>query len=166
VTLGRVTAVDDPDGLGRVRVTLPALGDVDAGWLAVLFPGAGAGKGLVVLPDVDDTVVVALPHQSPEAGIVLGSLFGTVAPPDPGVAGGRVRRWTRRPADGQSIVVDDGAHSVRVENRAGSYVELTPDVMRLHAETDLVIDAPGHAMTVRAASIDFEHAPIAQPVSS
>src|SRR5690606_4573565 len=47
VTLGRVTAVDDPDGLGRVRVSLPALGDVDAGWLAVLCPGAGPDRGIV-----------------------------------------------------------------------------------------------------------------------
>ena len=57
-------------------------------------------------------------------------------------------------------MVDDKAHSVRVENQAGSYLELTPDTVRLHANSTLVIDAPGHALTIRAASVDFEHAPL------
>lgn len=159
VTLGRVTAVDDPDGLGRVRVSLPALGDVDAGWLAVLCPGAGPGRGIVALPERDDTVLVALAHGSPADGIVLGALFGTTRPPDPGVEGGAVRRWSLHTAGGQSIVVDDGEHRVRVANQGGSYVELAPAAVRLHAAADLVIDAPGHTMTIRAASVDFEHAP-------
>ena len=45
VALGRVTDVDDPDGYGRVRVVLPGHGELDLGWLAVLCPGAGPGKG-------------------------------------------------------------------------------------------------------------------------
>ena len=160
VTLGRVTDVDDPEGLGRVRVSLPALGDVDAGWLAVLCPGAGPDRGVVALPDRDDTVLVAMPHSSPADAVVLGSLFGTNPPPDSGVDGGSVRRWSLRTAGGQSIVVDDVNRRVRVENAGGSYVELDPETVRLHATTDLVIDAPGHALTIRAATVDFEHAPV------
>lgn len=160
MTLGRVTAVDDPDGLGRVRVSLPALGDVDAGWLAVLCPGAGPRRGLVALPDRDDTVLVALPHQSPADGVVIGSLYGTTEPPDAGVVGASVRRWGLHTAGGQAIVVDDEERLIRVANQAGSYLELAPGTVRLHATTDLVIDAPGQAMTIRAASVDFEHAPL------
>ncbi|WP_238434102.1 phage baseplate assembly protein V, partial [Micromonospora tarensis] len=100
VTLGTVTDVADPDGLGRVRLTLPAYGDLDAGWLAVLCPGAGRGKGLVALPDPDDTVLVVLPGGEPAAGIVLGSLFGAVEPYDAGIDDGKARRWTMRTAGG------------------------------------------------------------------
>jgi phage baseplate assembly protein gpV len=158
LTLGRVAAVDDPDGTGRVRVCLPAHGDVDAGWLAVLCSGAGPGKGLVALPDVGDTVLVALPHGGPVDGIVLGGLYGTTTPPDPGVSGGAVRRWSMRTADGQSIAVDDDAHSVRIADRAGSFVELGPDLLRLHAAGDLVVEAPGRAVTIRGRTVDFERA--------
>jgi phage protein D/phage baseplate assembly protein gpV len=158
VTLGRVTGVDDPDRRGRVRVSLPAFGDLDVGWLGVLCPGAGPDRGLVALPDVGDTVAVALPHQSPAAGVVLGSLYGTVSPPDSGVEGDRVRRWSMRTAGGQSVVVDDAGKRVRVENRAGSYVELGPDRLTVHAATDLVIEAPGQAITIRARSVDFDRA--------
>jgi phage baseplate assembly protein gpV len=139
-------------------VSLPAFGDIDAGWLGVVCPGAGRGKGLVALPDVGDTVAVALPHADPGAGLVLGSLYGAVEPPDPGVDGNSVRRWSLRTADGQSVVIDDGAHALRLENRDGSLVELAPDAVRIKAKTDLVLDASGHAVTIRGRSVDFEHA--------
>ncbi|MEU7924154.1 contractile injection system protein, VgrG/Pvc8 family [Micromonospora sp. NPDC049107] len=158
VTLGTVTDVADPDGLGRVRLTLPAYGDLDAGWLGVLCPGAGRGKGLVALPDPDDTVLVVLPGGEPASGIVLGSLFGAVEPYDAGIDDGRARRWTLRTAGGQSIVVDDVQRSLRLGTEGGSWLELTPELATLHAATDLVISAPGRAMVVRARSVDFLHA--------
>jgi phage baseplate assembly protein gpV len=158
ITLGRVLAVDDPDGRGRVRVALPAFGDPDIGWLGVVCPGAGRGKGLVALPDVGDTVAVAVPYARSDAALVLGSLYGAVAPPDPGVRGAAVRRWSLRTADGQSLVFDDDAHAVRLANRDGSAVELTPDEVRITAKTDLTIDASGHAVTIRSRVVDFERA--------
>ncbi|MFF5174636.1 phage baseplate assembly protein V [Micromonospora sp. NPDC000089] len=158
VTLGTVTEVDDPDRLGRIRLTLPAYGDLDAGWLAVLTPGAGKGKGIVALPDPDDTVLVALPGGEPAAGIVLGSLFGTVEPYDAGIADGRSGRWSVRTGSGQTIVVDDAARTLRLATDNGSFLELTPALTTLHAATDLVLSAPGRAMVVRARSVDFLHA--------
>ncbi|HKT01083.1 MAG TPA: phage baseplate assembly protein V [Rugosimonospora sp.] len=151
ITLGQVTAVDDPDRRGRVRVSLPALGGADAGWLGVLCPGAGRDKGLVALPGVDDTVAVALPHGDPGAGLVLGSLYGAIAPPDPGI-------WSLRTPGGQTVVLDDSAHTLRLSNKDGSAVELAPDKVRLTAVTDLVIDAAGHGLTIRAATVDFQNA--------
>ncbi|MFY1638013.1 phage baseplate assembly protein V [Solwaraspora sp. WMMB335] len=157
LTLGVVTSVADPDRLGRVRVSLPGYGDLDAGWLAVLCPGAGRDKGIVALPDVADSVVVALPHQRPTDGIVLGGVYGMVAPPDTGVDGDAVRRWSVRTPGGQAIVVDDAENRVTVTNRAGSVLELGADRLRLRAATDVVIEAPGKSLTFRADSIDFEH---------
>ncbi|MEV6814044.1 contractile injection system protein, VgrG/Pvc8 family [Micromonospora sp. NPDC051296] len=162
VTLGTVTDVADPDGLGRVRVELPAYGGADAGWLAVLCPGAGRGKGLVALPDPQDSVLVALPGGEPASGVVLGSLFGTVEPYDTGVDDGRARRWSLRTAGGQQVVVDDVARSLRLSTDAGSWLELTPQLATLHAASDLVLSAPGRAMVVRARSIDFLHAEAAE----
>ena len=62
---GVVKSVDDPDQLGRVQVTLPTLGDIESAWMEVLSVGAGSGKGLVALPDVDDSVLVLLIHGDP-----------------------------------------------------------------------------------------------------
>jgi len=103
-------------------------------------------------------VVVALPHADPATGLVLGSLFGALEPPDDGIDAGSVKRWSMRTADGQKIVIDDDDHSILLENRDGSKVELAPDKVKLVAKTDLVIDASGHGITIRASTVDFEHA--------
>lgn len=155
VTLGTVTDVDDPERLGRVRLDLPAYGGLDAGWLAVVCPGAGRGKGIMALPDPDDTVLVIMPGGEPTSGIVLGSLFGAVEPFDAGVGGGRAQRWSLRTRAGQSIVVDDGGRTLRLANDAGSYLEMTPELTTLHSAADLVIQAPGRGVVVRARSVDF-----------
>ncbi|MCI4065776.1 phage baseplate assembly protein V [Micromonospora sp. R77] len=155
VTLGTVTDVDDPDRLGRVRLTLPAYGELDAGWLAVVCPGAGRGKGIVALPDPEDTVLVLLPGGEPTAGIVLGSLFGAVEPYDAGIVDGRARRWSMRTGTGQSIVIDDDGRTLRLATDAGSFVELRPGLTTVHAAGDLVLSAPGRAMVVRARTVDF-----------
>ncbi|MEU7823734.1 phage baseplate assembly protein V [Catellatospora sp. NPDC049133] len=158
IALGRVTGVDDPDGRGRVQVTLPGHGDLDLGWLPVLCPGAGPGKGIVALPDPDDLVVLALPHEDPAEAIVLGAVFGAQSPPDSGVTGGRIRRWSLHSPEGQKVLVDDTDKSITLSNADGSSLELAPGKVRLLARTDLVIEAPGHRMTIRAANVDFERA--------
>ena len=158
VMMGRVVDVDDPARLGRVRVALPDLGMSDSSWFSVVCAAAGRGKGITALPDVDDQVLVVLPHGDPATGFVLGALFGTLAPPDTGVHGGKVRRWSLRTSGGQSVVLDDQERRVRIRNAVGSAVDLGPDRLRIHAATDLVIEAPGRAIVVRAASVDFEQA--------
>ena len=84
-----------------------------------------------------------MPHARSDAALVLGSLYGALTPPDPGVDGDSVRRWSLRTADGQQLVLDDGAHSVHLENRDGSAIDLAPDGVRITAKTDLTIDAAG-----------------------
>jgi phage baseplate assembly protein gpV/phage protein D len=158
VTLGTVSDVDDPDKLGRVRVDLPAYGGLDAGWLGVVFPGAGKGKGIIALPDPDDTVLVLLPGGEPASGIVIGSLYGAVSPYDAGIDSNKSQRWSMRTANGQAFVIDDAGSKMRLQNQTGSFVELTPDVMTVHAATDLVVEAPGKALRIRANTIDFQQA--------
>jgi phage baseplate assembly protein gpV len=168
-----VTRVDDPERLGRVRVALPTMGDLETDWLEVLSPGAGQEKGLVVPPDVDDRVLVLLAHEDPAQAVVLGGLYGTEGPPDPGVEEGAIRRYTLRTPGGQQVRLDDGRRTVRVENESGSHLqlaggrarvaisdgsrfELTRDGVQLRCETDLTIEAPGRSIVIRAGSIDFE----------
>lgn len=154
--LGEVTSVDDPDGRGRVRVSFPAYGDVESDWLGVVVPGAGGDRGIVALPDVGDRVLVAFAHEDPAAGVVVGGLYGTGGPPDPGVADAAVRRFSMRTSGGQRITLDDENRKLRLEDETGSSVELSPDQVTLHAAVDLTIEAPGHAVVVRGKSVDFE----------
>jgi phage baseplate assembly protein V len=156
-TLGIVTQVADPQNEGRVRVSLPAYGDVETEWMQLLSPGAGRDKGLMILPGVGDRVLVLLANGEPAEGIVLGGLYGPAGMPDSGVEGGDTQRYTLLTAGGHRVRLDDAAQTVRVEDSHGSYVELSPAKVVVHAKTRLELDAPGQAVVIRGASIDFEH---------
>jgi phage baseplate assembly protein gpV len=157
LTLGRVTSVSDPDGAGRIEVSLPAYGDVNVGWLSVLCPGAGPGRGVVAMPDPGDLIVVALPHGDPAEGLVLGSVFGTHNAPEKG------KHWILHSGAGQIIVLDDDRKAIKLSNADGSCLDLAPDAVTLTARTDMVIEAPGHHLSIRAANIDFDRVMV--PVS-
>jgi uncharacterized protein involved in type VI secretion and phage assembly len=154
--LGVVTKIDDPEKLGRVKVTLPAFGDVETDWMEVLSAGGGEGKGLVMIPDVGDRVLALCAGGDPAQGVVLGGLFGPKGLPEDVFDGGDVRRFTMRSPQGQIIRLDDSDRSVRLENSEGSFVELLPDKVMLHAATDLEIEAPGRSIVIRGAKIDFQ----------
>jgi uncharacterized protein involved in type VI secretion and phage assembly len=151
-----VTSVDDPDSHGRVRVRLAAYGDVESDWLGVVVPGAGPEKGVVALPDVGDHVLVVFPHEDPATGIVVGGLYGTGGPPDPGVEAAAVRRFSLQTAGKQRIALDDKNTSLRLEDATGSSIELAPDGVTVHAAVDMTIEAPGRALVIRAKSVDFQ----------
>ncbi len=156
VAQGRVTSVDDPDGLGRVRVALTGRGDLESEWMQVLTPGAGGGKGLIALPDAGDDVLVLLAGDLTGQGVVLGGLFGTRTLPDGKPRDGGIDRFVFLTPKGQKVALDDKQGSVRIGNKDGSYVEMKPDRVTLHAAADLVVEAPGKSVVIRADRVDFK----------
>ena len=155
---GTVTRIDDPNGLGRVSVSLPAIGKVETDWMGVVAAGAGSGKGLVVMPDVGDQVLVLFVGGDTSQGVVLGGLYGTHGPGDYGIDGGSVRRFILATPGGQKIKLDDGEECIRVEDKGGSFLELSPKKARLHSAVDLEIEAPGCGVVIRGKTIDFREA--------
>jgi phage baseplate assembly protein V len=154
--LGVVTQVDDPEKLGRVRVTLPGQGDLETGWIEVVVPGAGKSKGLVALPGIDDRVLLLFPGGDPAQAIVLGGLYGAGGPPDAGIEGGATRRYTFSTPGGQCVRLDDAGKKVRLEDCTGNYIELGPERAVFHAAVDLTLEAPGRAIRVKGRTVDFE----------
>jgi len=72
----------DPDNMGRVRVQMLWQHDNDmTDWLRVMTPDAGGGKGgaknrgLVVVPEPGDQVLVCFRYNDPNRPFVLGSMF-------------------------------------------------------------------------------------------
>jgi uncharacterized protein involved in type VI secretion and phage assembly len=76
VVVGVVTQNEDPEGMGRVRVRYPDLGDATEGWWArIACPSAGDGRGLMMTPVVGEEVLIAFEHGDVRRPYVLGSLF-------------------------------------------------------------------------------------------
>jgi phage baseplate assembly protein V len=156
IALGIVTAVNDPDGLGRIRVSLPAQGNLETEWLSVVAPGAGPDKGFTVLPDTGDQVLVLFTGDTGAFGVVLGGLYGSAHPPDAVAHAGAITRYSLLTGGRQKLTFDDNARSIRFENATGSYFELSPGSLMLHSTSPLSIEAPGQPVYIRAKAIHFE----------
>jgi uncharacterized protein involved in type VI secretion and phage assembly len=153
---GVVTQIDDPESLGRVRVALPAFNHIETEWMGVVAAGAGSGKGFVALPDAGDHVLVLFPGDDRSEGVVIGGLYGVNGPPEYGVDAGVVRRRTLFTPAGHKLQIDDARGSIRLEDATGSFLELSPQQIALHGTVDLTIEAPGRAVIIRGASVDFQ----------
>jgi len=156
VTLGMVTSVSDPDEFGRVQVSLPTWNDLESDWMQVVMPGAGAGKGLIALPDIGDHVLVCFPCDWRANGIVLGNVFATRTLPDAKPVDGAVMRYALRTPNGQLVRLDDVEHGARIETQDGVFIELLPKGLRVHAKERLELAAPGGKIVLRADHVDFE----------
>jgi phage protein D/phage baseplate assembly protein gpV len=84
LVVGIVTNNKDPDKLGRVKVKFPALNDeAESDWLRVATMSAGNKRGMMMVPQPDEEVVVGFENGDSRRGYVLGSLFnGKDAPGD------------------------------------------------------------------------------------
>ena len=76
LVIGIVTNNKDPENMGRVRVYYPALGTQYEGfWARVVVPSAGKERGLMMLPVVNEEVLVGFEHGDTTRPYVIGSLF-------------------------------------------------------------------------------------------
>jgi phage protein D len=121
VVVGVVTQNEDPEGLGRVRVKYPALGDDTEGWWArVVSISAGEGRGVMMMPIVGDEVLLAFEHGDVRRPFVLGSLFNGMSKPK-----------TLSQTDGSFALGSDKAVSVKaaegVTIESGKTLELTSE---------------------------------------
>jgi phage baseplate assembly protein gpV len=82
LAVGIVNDIADPEGLGRVKVSLPWLSDdFVSDWARTLQLGAGKERGWMVLPEVGDEVLVGFEQGDFRRPFVLGGLHNGVDGP-------------------------------------------------------------------------------------
>ena len=111
LSLAEVTAVDDPDGLGRVEIRPLARQGHDGQsatlWARVAVPFAGESRGAFLLPDVGDEVLIAFLGGDPRFPVVLGSFWNGAARPPERLPGNRVDRWSLTGKAGTRIAIEE-----------------------------------------------------------
>jgi phage protein D len=76
LVVGVVTNNKDPEDRCRVRVKFPSLSDSEeSAWARVASVSAGNARGLVMLPQINEEVIVGFEHGDTRRPVVLGSLF-------------------------------------------------------------------------------------------
>jgi uncharacterized protein involved in type VI secretion and phage assembly len=157
--LAKVVSVQDPDGLARVKVKLLTVdGDGQAEiWARVAVPFAGADRGALFIPDVDDEVLVSFIAGDSRFPIVIGGLWNGGAQPPEQFGGDRVDRWTITGKAGTRIaIVEESASSATIEFKTPNGISgtLTDD----GGGSITLEDASGNSITIDSQGITVQGA--------
>lgn len=156
-----VRDIVDPDGQGRVQVTLPWSPDADGGtfevWARLATMMAGPNKGTWFIPDVGDEVLVAFEAADPRRPYVLGGLWnGSDQPPESMDGAGKNYKKVIRSRNGVQITLDDtdGTEQLVVETPGGQQIELKdgPGVITVSDSNGNSIQLDSSGITVTASA--------------
>ena len=108
-----VVDIADPDGQGRVKVSLPWSPDLDGAsyeaWARLGTMMGGRNRGTWFVPDKDDEVVVAFEGGDPRRPYVLGGLWnGSDSPPESMDGAGNNFKKVIASRNGVKVTLDDG----------------------------------------------------------
>jgi uncharacterized protein involved in type VI secretion and phage assembly len=172
-----VTDIKDPDGQGRVKVTLPLAPDPAGAryeaWARLATLMAGQNRGTWFIPEVDDEVLVAFEGGDPGRPFVIGALWNgkDKAPLSMDGAGhnnlksiitrnGLKLEFSDSPGQeqlrlltpgGNKLVLKDGPGVVTIEDSNGNVVRMDSEGIALRASKNVRID--GSEVAINATKI-------------
>ena len=156
-----VSDIKDPDGTGRVKVTLPWSPDTGSDryemWARLATFMGGNNRGSWFVPDVNDEVLIAFEAGDPRRPYVLGGLWnGSDKPPDSMDGSGKNDRKVIRSRNGVKITLDDqnGQEKLLLETPGGQKLTLKdgPGVVEIVDSTGNSIKLEASGITVNAAA--------------
>jgi len=147
VVSGVVTNNQDPEGLGRVKVSFPWLSEQDESWWARLAtPMAGKERGLYLLPEVDDEVLVAFEQGDMRFPYILGGLWNEPQPPPEKNDDGKNNIRSMSSRSGMLIRLDDsdGHEQIEISDKAKKnriVIDVANQKILISADSDIEIVA-------------------------
>jgi uncharacterized protein involved in type VI secretion and phage assembly len=173
-----VSDINDPDGQGRVKVTLPWSPDTGGGrydaWARLATFMGGNNRGSWFIPDVGDEVLVTFEAGDPRRPYVIGGLWnGRDAPPQSMDGAGkndikvlRSRNGVKITLDdtsgqekliletpgGQKLTLKDGPGNVEVVDSNGNSIKMEPSGITINASAKVTVTA-GAQVEINAAQV-------------
>jgi uncharacterized protein involved in type VI secretion and phage assembly len=163
VVIGIVSSLEDPENIGRVRVTFPHLGDQESYWAKLVTLMAGADRGSRFVPEVGDEVLVAFEQGEPRRPYVLGALWSKAdtPPEDDGnqidnnwryfkSRSGHILRFDDTDgAEKVEIIDKDEAHKITIDT-SGDKIEIVCD------SGDVSVVAESGKVEVKSSEVKIE----------
>jgi len=159
VAIGVVTQNRDPDKLCRVKVRYPWHDQPrESYWARLAMPMTGKDRGLVLIPEVGDEVLVAFERGDLRFPCVVGALWnGKDTPPEANADGNNDKRLFKS-RKGHRLLFDDNKSKGVVElalsdgSSLTRKVTLDDDGIQLDdgAGNKIAIDSKGGAITIEA----------------
>jgi uncharacterized protein involved in type VI secretion and phage assembly len=152
-----VSDIKDPDGQGRVQVTLPWSPDTGGeryeAWARLATLMAGNNRGTWFVPDVNDEVLVIFEGGDPRRPYVIGSLWnGRDTPPDSMDGAGNNYRKVIRSRNGVKVTLDDtnGQERLTLETPGGQKLTMKDDPGGRGVE---IVDSNGNSVKLEMSGI-------------
>ena len=160
VVTGIVTNNNDPEKLGRVKVTFPWLSeDNETDWIRVASIMAGKERGAYFIHEIEDEVLVAFEHGDINRPLVIGALWNIQdKPPETNKdEQNNIRRITSR--SGHQLIFDDknseekfhittqGGHEIILDDSSGSESVLIQDKT---GNNSIEIDSVANAIKIKS----------------
>jgi uncharacterized protein involved in type VI secretion and phage assembly len=150
-----VSDIKDPDGQGRVKVSLPWSPDKDGAsyeaWARLATLMAGNNRGSWFIPDVNDEVLVIFLGGDPRYPCVLGGLWnGQDSPPQSMDGAGKNYVKTIRSRNGVKITLDDtdGQERMEIETPGGQSITLQDGPGSIS-----IVDSNGNSVRLETAGV-------------
>jgi uncharacterized protein involved in type VI secretion and phage assembly len=150
-----VIDIKDPDGQGRVKITLPWSPDTGSAryeaWARLATFMGGNNRGSWFIPDVNDEVLVVFEGGDPRRPYVIGGLWnGKDAPPQSMDSAGNNDLKVLRSRNGVKITLDDsdGQETMILETPGGQKVTLKDGPGSVE-----VVDSNGNSIKMQASGI-------------
>lgn len=161
VVIGIVTNNKDPEGLGRIRVKFPWLSDEnESNWARIASLMAGKERGIFILPEIDDEVLVVFEHGDINRPYVIGSLWnGKDAPPETNSDGKNNIRMIKS-RSGHVIRIDDtdGNEKIEIVDKTEKNmikIDTKDNKISIMSDKDIVMSAPNGKITIDAMDIEI-----------
>jgi uncharacterized protein involved in type VI secretion and phage assembly len=175
-----VVAIVDPDGQGRVQVSLPWSPDAGGAsylaWARMATMMGGANRGSWFIPDVGDEVLVVFEGGDPRRPYVVGGLWnGSDKPPESMDSGGHnnkkvicsrngvkvtlddtdgTEQLVAETPGGQRLTLHDGPGSVTIEDVNGNTVKLEAAGITITSSAKVTINAADAEITAATLSVN------------
>jgi uncharacterized protein involved in type VI secretion and phage assembly len=150
-----VMNISDPDGQGRVKVSLPWSPDGSSAryevWARLSTLMGGNNRGSWFIPDVNDEVLVSFAAGDPRWPFVLGGLWnGSDTPPESMDGAGNNNLKVLRSRNGVKITLDDqnGQEKLLLETPGGQKVTLKDGPGSIEVQ-----DSNGNSIKLESAGI-------------
>ena len=156
--IGVVTDNEDPAGEFRVRVRLPLVNGSDDGvWARVSSIDAGSERGMLIRPEIGDEVVLGFFDNDPRQPVLLGMLHSSahaapLAPSNDNHEKAFVSRsgmklhfdddkrvLTLSTPAGNTLVLDEDAQGIRLEDQNGNKLQMGPDGITIESASALTV---------------------------
>jgi phage baseplate assembly protein V len=133
-----VTAVDDPQKLGRVKLKFPWFDpNMESEWCRVRQFYAGNQYGAFFIPELGDEVLVAFIHGDMRLPIILGGLYnGQDKPPS-----------YRASDKDEKMICTKGGHCIVLDDTGGKEKIRIVDAK---GENSIVIDTVANSITIKS----------------